>query len=128
MGEQTDAKTNKGIFGLFTKTTPTPIVEKKVEDIEDEISEEKLTIAVKNRFISETQRKEILARLKAIKVKREELKKMREAFVTWLKENNIERSNLVKEGVLKPSVTPTRKTSITPAERKEMPRLDKVKK
>jgi len=104
----TDSAKKSGFMGLFkSQPVPTPTVTLSEDLQEDELTTEKLTIAVKNKLISETQRKEIQTRLAAIKAERQKLKTMREAFTAWLKTNNLERQKLIDARVeIKPSVTP----------------------
>lgn len=101
-GEQTEVK-KKSVRNLFQKVTPTPTIELEDErETDEKISETKIKEAVKNRRMTEAQRRIMLEKLAEIKAKRLEVKKLQEAFVAWMKANRIDSKTL--EGT--PTPTP----------------------
>lgn len=113
MGETTDAP-KKTIRSFFTRTTPTPAPTKTDRpEIEDALDEERLSALVRGNVISEAQKNQILSRLRVIKAKKAELKKLQDAFKVWLRENKIDPKVLMGE-VSTPSGSPKRnKPTIT---------------
>lgn len=109
----------KGISTLFKKTemvaSPSAriVSEEQEEALEKSLSEENLLRAVKGKKISEANKKIILAKLAEIKTKREELRKLQEAFMAWMKANKIDPKSL--DITATKSAEPNRRT--TPAYR-----------
>lgn len=87
-GEQTEISRPGLIRTIMQKVNPTPTT--STEELETELTEEKINKAVKGKVISEANKKLMLAKLAEIKKRREELKKLQEEFVAWMKANKID--------------------------------------
>jgi hypothetical protein len=92
-GEQTTAGQESIAKKILNKIVSTTSKEKPAEQTEEQKQaalEARLELMVKNGKLTETQKKELLAQLLAIKTKREELRKLEASLAAWLKANKIE--------------------------------------